>query len=360
MSAHKLFFYSALLIVLPAFFLPGCATAPPSGSMPMYSIGGIQYVPLPALCSSYAMEWRIDRKANTVSLQKGARSATLTIGSNTASADGTRIRLAGPVQIQNGVIMLPRTFPEQWGISSGRDERSGAPEFCPLTVRKIVLDAGHGGAQPGAIGRTGLREKDVNLDIAKRLASLLRERGIEVVMTRTTDATVSLQKRAHLANGSGADLFVSIHSNANRSRSMNGFEVYHVSTKKDSARALTNARALLPAPAHCFASSSLDLHTIVWDLVNTANRAEAASLARAICRTANQDLGLEVHGVKKADYYVLKNVRIPAILIEVAFISNRTEEKLLRTGSFRQQVAESICRGIQHFSGKHSSLEASR
>ncbi|MCX5714512.1 MAG: N-acetylmuramoyl-L-alanine amidase, partial [Candidatus Omnitrophica bacterium] len=112
-----------------------------------------------------------------------------------------------------------------------------------VKIKKVVVDAGHGGYDPGAIGRTGLKEKDVNLDIAKRLSNLLRSEGVKVTLTRSSDTFVSLGKRVRLANDSGADLFVSIHSNASRTRSLCGFETYYVSHGvNDSKRAAYAAR----------------------------------------------------------------------------------------------------------------------
>ncbi|MFH0935813.1 MAG: N-acetylmuramoyl-L-alanine amidase, partial [Candidatus Omnitrophota bacterium] len=225
-------------------------------------------------------------------------------------------------------------------------------------IKKIVIDPGHGGNDPGAIGRSGLKEKYVNLDIAKRLSSLLRADGLQVVMTRTADSTVSLQRRMEITNNARADLFISIHSNANRVRSMNGFEVYCLSSAvSDSKRAINSAQSdALYIEKDSFASGpSLNLKAILWDMIYTSNRADSLRLASYICRSADRDLSSRVKGTKSGPYYVLKGAHMPTILIEVGFLSNRDEERRLKNGYYRQQLAEAIDRGITNYI-KDSSL----
>jgi N-acetylmuramoyl-L-alanine amidase len=217
-----------------------------------------------------------------------------------------------------------------------------------INIREIVIDAGHGGRDPGAISKTGLKEKNVNLDIARRLSRLLADGGIKVILTRNSDTFISLAKRIDIANNSGADLFVSIHTNANSAKSLNGFEVYYVSSDvNDSNRAYSTAKEaaiILDNPS--FAGYSLDLKATLWDMIYTHSRAEAITLANSICRAVGSGADIRMIGVKAGQYYVLKGVRIPAVLIEVGFLSNRNEENLLKTGFHRQKIAESIAAGI--------------
>jgi N-acetylmuramoyl-L-alanine amidase len=214
-----------------------------------------------------------------------------------------------------------------------------------------VIDAGHGGEDPGAIGRSGLREKDVTLDIAKRLSKLLKAEGIEVITTRSTDRFVPLSSRVEVANRSKADLFLSIHANANRVKSLNGFEVYYVSSSTDdSKRALIAAQdAPLDLDSSCFADSSLNLKAILWDMIYTNSRAESIELARSICKTIDRNSDTRILGIKGARFYVLKGVRIPAVLIEVGFLSNAGEERMLKNSYSRQKIAENIVEGINDY-----------
>ena len=224
----------------------------------------------------------------------------------------------------------------------------------------MVVDAGHGGHDPGAIGRTGLREKDVNLDIAKRLSSLLRTRGIDVVMTRPIDTFISLEKRADIANRANADLFISVHSNSARTSGLNGFEVYYVSEKmNDVSRALAAAKtASLDFSPGSFYNSSLDLKVTLWDILYTQNRAESIVLAQNICQEANRGIGVKILGVKGARFSVLRGTRIPGVLVEVGFLSHPTEERRLRNGFYRQQVAEALCSGIINYGRQYDLASA--
>jgi len=215
-----------------------------------------------------------------------------------------------------------------------------------------VIDAGHGGTDPGTIGKGGLKEKYVNLDIAKRLSSLLKSQGLEVILTRSTDTFISLERRVAIANNSKADLFVSIHSNANRVRSLNGFEAYYVSPSvDDSKRALSSAQnAALDLDRSYFAQNpSLNLKAILWDMIYTSDRAEALRLSHSVCRAIDKNLSTRVLGVKSASFYVLKGVRMPAVLVEVGYLSNYKEERLIRNNYYRQQLAEAIGQGVNSF-----------
>lgn len=229
-------------------------------------------------------------------------------------------------------------------------------------IKSVVIDAGHGGNDPGAIGRSGLKEKDVNLDVAKRMAVLLRENGVSVILTRTSDRFVSLQERVNITNNSKADLFISIHSNANRVRSLNGFEVYYISSAaNDTKRALQAANsARLDFDSSCFAGNSVNLRATLWDMIYTSSRAESIELARSICHSIDNDLEARVIGVKSASFYVLKGARMPAVLIEIGFVSNGNEERLLKDSSYRQKLAESITGGIRDYATQLSLTEVAK
>jgi len=228
----------------------------------------------------------------------------------------------------------------------------------PLAIKKVVIDAGHGGNDPGAVGRTGTYEKNINLDIAKRLYSILRQEGIQVVMTRAQDRFVSLPSRVSIANNSGADLFLSIHSNANHVRSLYGFEVYYAGTNADDyKRALWAAQNTpLVFDRSCFAGNSLTLKTILWDMIYAYNRASSVGLARSVCRSVSRSLDCRILGIKGARFYVLKGSRMPAILIEAGFLTNANEERLLKNSAYRQQIAEAIAQGVRSFDEAYRSF----
>ncbi|MBM3250416.1 MAG: hypothetical protein FJZ09_06230 [Candidatus Omnitrophica bacterium] len=338
----------------------GCATAPMQPDIPVYSINGINYLPLVPLCNAADISWQYDSISRTVTLDRDAHRVSLRVGDSLIMVNGLSQHLNHPVEIYQGTIVVPSRF---------RDDVldalfKGAPPVRRTTtlgtkLKKVIVDAGHGGKDPGAIGRTGIREKDVNLDISRRLASLLRAGGVEVVMTRTTDVFITLEKRVDIANSSGVDLFISVHSNANPVRSMNGFEVYYVSPSiGDAKRANDSARVLMPQVNNVyFSGSSLATKAIVWDLIYTHNRAESKELSHSLCRAIDRNLDANVLGAKGARYYVLKGARVPAVLIEVGFLSNTNEEKLLKNNFYRQKLAESIFDGLEDYAQEAQLLE---
>ncbi|MFZ5899628.1 MAG: SH3 domain-containing protein [Bacillota bacterium] len=194
------------------------------------------------------------------------------------------------------------------------DQRSLVIEFWrtsgALADRTVVLDAGHGGRDPGAIGATGLQEKDVNLAIVLEAARLLEQEGINVVLTRSTDEYVELDRRPVIANDHGADVFVSVHCNSNYSSSYNGTSTYY------SAQNVSGETG------------------------------ERQRLASAVQDEMVRVLGLKDGGVRTAGFVVTKYTNMPSCLVEVAFISNPSEEALLSTESFRNNAAQAIVRGI--------------
>ena len=177
-----------------------------------------------------------------------------------------------------------------------------------------------------------------------------------------SDRFISLPGRVSIANSSNADLFVSIHSNASRTRSLNGFEVYYVAPSvNDSKRAYSSARSVPITVEHFeLASSSMDLKAIIWDMIHVSNQAESVCLARKICRVMDDNSDSRIIGIKGARFAVLKGARMPAVLVETGFVSNREEEKLLRNSIYRQKVAEIISKGILDFAQRSSTMEVAQ
>jgi N-acetylmuramoyl-L-alanine amidase len=278
------------------------------------------------------------------------------VSDNLVLVDKRAVLLSHPVDIYQGEIVVPAKFKVEILDSLFKPAKAAVSRrgiSLALTIKKVVIDAGHGGHDPGAIGRTGLKEKDVNLDIARRLAKRLKEDGVEVIMTRNSDKFIPLGTRVNIANDAKADLFISIHANASRTRSVHGFEVYYVSPSVgDSTRASYAAKnAYLNLDSACFAGQSQNLKAILWDMIYTYNRAESIELSRAICRSAVDHLNVKVLGVKDARFEVLRGARMPAILVEVGFLSNSKEEELLKNSYYREKISQSIREGICNYAG---------
>ena len=336
----------------------GCATVPSGPYMPTYSISGIAYFPLISLCQAKGVAWEYDTLTRSAILTKGGHKVNLMVGDKTILVDGEPRHLNYPVDIYQGTVAVPSKLADILDNLIVKDYYL-KPQLVPGRIKKIVIDAGHGGSDPGAIGKTGIREKVINLDIAKRLASILKESGIQVMLTRSTDSAVSLERRVEIANSAKADLFISIHSNANRVSSLNGFEIYYLAPRSDDYKRLllTANSARLDFDPACFSSRSTNLKAILWDMIYTSNRSESIRLSRAICRTIDRNLETKVIGIKHAGFYVLKGVRIPAVLIELGFLSNSDEERLLKNSYYRQQIAEAIAQGISDYSGYYAATE---
>ncbi len=231
-----------------------------------------------------------------------------------------------------------------------------------LKVKTICIDAGHGGHDPGAIGRTGLREKNVTLDIAKRLAVLVKERlGCKVVMTRSTDVFIPLDQRPFIAKSSNADLFVSIHINSNRKRAARGIETYIQGLKASDREAIATAARenAMSTKSLSELNSAAEIDRMLNDLKSDNKVEESIELAGSVQNSLVSSVRPAQKrvinlGVKRAFFYVLMNTNIPSILAEVGFISNSDEENLLRKDSYKQAIAEALFRGIKNYVGSLS------
>ena len=228
----------------------------------------------------------------------------------------------------------------------------GRPDAAsPLGV--IVLDAGHGGHDSGAVGPGGVMEKDVVLDVTRRAARLVEERlGVKVVLTRDSDTFVSLRDRTSFANRERADLFVSIHANAHRQSASEGVETYFLSSEATDSEARQVA-ALENGVVQLERSSSrgkTDLvKTILWDLAQSEFQLESSRLAEIVLDSMTRSLRIPTRGVKQAGFYVLGGAAMPAVLIEVGFVTNPREERKLRDGRYRDEIARAIFAGIAEY-----------
>ena len=355
------FFLLPAICYLLSTVLTGCATIPTGENIATYSINGATYYPLVTLCDLRGVSMQYDALLRTVYLSKDAQRASLRVGDILVLVNDNAMHLNSPIDVYQGTIAVPRQFKEQVFDVLFRKvilghRRAGAGK---IKLNKVVIDAGHGGNDPGAIGRNGLKEKDVNLDIAKRLSSFLRAEGVKTVLTRSTDKFIPLSTRVSIANRCGADLFISIHSNAARSRSLCGFEVYYVAPSvSDSQRAaLTSRSTSLNLKDTEFSSDAQDLRTIVWDMIYTNSRAESIDLSHSLCKIMDSSIDANILGVKNARFQVLKGITMPGILIEVGFVSNLNEERLLRTGAYREKLAEGILEGIRDYSQETALVE---
>ena len=219
-----------------------------------------------------------------------------------------------------------------------------------LEARRVIIDPGHGGRDPGAM-KNGLREKELVLDISRRVAKFLEADGsYEVILTRNTDVFVPLEERTAIANSRGADLFISIHANSSRNRKARGLETYYLNLATSPEAEETAARENAISTRRM-----TELQELLSQIMNNSKIAESREFAHYVQdsmvdevvkngKKPTRDLG-----VKTAPFYVLLGANMPSVLVEVSFLSNPDDAKLLSSGDFRHQIAESIVKGIRGY-----------
>jgi N-acetylmuramoyl-L-alanine amidase len=270
-------------------------------------------------------------------------------------------KLLGPLALSPSSVKQNPQSP----LAVGANEKQPGGSLTPLDAGqthtpiyppklRIVLDAGHGGWDLGTVGRKGLLEKDLVLDIVERLGYLVESRlGAEVIYTRKDDSYLALEKRAEIANLAQANLFVSVHANYSDYPSARGVETYYTNTYS-SIKARTGETD---------EAAAAGVKTIDWTSVDIREKVHqskrvAASVQRALyAMLAAKNPGLPNRGVKEAHYVVLTGTSMPAILAEVSFVSSPTDENNLQSSTYRQQIAEALYSGIAHYQAANRNVK---
>jgi N-acetylmuramoyl-L-alanine amidase len=239
-----------------------------------------------------------------------------------------------------GMTSQPASIPAVPGRAGGKSER---PQQIRLPKFRLVLDPGHGGWDLGTVGRKGLMEKDLVLDIVGRLGKLIQRRlGAEVIFTRQDDTYLPLEKRTEIANLAQADMFVSVHANYSEDSSARGAETYYTNTYS-SVRART-------ADANSAVAENINWNDVDIREKVQQSRRFAVAVQQAMHRAlAAQIPGMRNRGVKKASYVVLTGTSMPAILAEVSFVSSPADEDKLKSSNYRQNIAEGLYKGIAQY-----------
>jgi len=268
-------------------------------------------LPRPEMVSVYELGRQLNlRVAETtpthVTLKDSANTVLIfTYSGAQVYVNGKPIAPVGKVEKTYDIVYVPHKL-----VETIRPRLSSAPR-AGLLVRLsgvVVIDPGHGGKDPGTTSSRGYYEKDVNLEVARRVAEILRQKGAQVVMTRQSDRFVELEARAAVANQYDADLFVSIHGDSSQDKSMRGFTIY------------------------------------VARSASSRSRRAAREIERAM-----SGAGLASKGVREADYRVLVRTKGPAVLVEMGYLSNWQDASLLRQAGWQQRIAEAIASGIIEF-----------
>ncbi len=263
-----------------------------------------------------------------------------------ATTTGARVTLELDGQAFRRVFYLPEPYRVVIDIARhppgaiGRGRRS---------IERVVLDPGHGGNDPGAIGTAGVKEKDVTLDIAARVAPILMKEGLKVILTREDDRYVTLEERTAKANALLADLFVSIHCNAAENHVRHGIETYVLDTTKDeiAARVATRENATS-------AAATAELGSILANMRMADQASRSTRLAELLQRAALgslRDRYPDAHdgGVHTAGFYVLVGARMPSVLFETSYVSNPVDEQRLATDDYKQRMADAIANAVKAY-----------
>lgn len=241
--------------------------------------------------------------------------------------------------------------------SEPEEKRETAPVLAEPGIKTIVIDPGHGGLEVGAKGKNGTLEKDINLDISMKLKAIIeRNQAFRVVLTRDKDVDVSLDSRSAIANNNRAYVFVSIHANGFFAKSARGSETYflNLNATDEEARRLAYMENNASEMEQIEGENEDDIRMILWDMAQAAYLQQSSRLAELIQNELNTLLGTKNRGVKQLPFKVLTGVACPAVLVEVAFISNPEEERKLLSDDFQARIAQAIYSGLTKFIRSYS------
>jgi N-acetylmuramoyl-L-alanine amidase len=229
-----------------------------------------------------------------------------------------------------------------------------APASAPRSQRVVVIDPGHGGAMVGTQGPAGALEKDVTLAIARKLKAAVGNLGFQAFLTRDKDEDIALDQRIAIANNYKADLFISIHANGSRAAGAKGSEVYFLAyeaSDSEARRLATAEGAFIP---NVPAQPGSDLALILWDMAQAEHLEASSALASRIHESLAEATSSGARGVKQAPFRVLVGATMPAVLVEVGFLSNPDEEKLLTSDAYQTRVAGAILHGVARYLDRQS------
>jgi N-acetylmuramoyl-L-alanine amidase len=338
-----------LIYFLMILILHGCGGR--SVVLPTPPVG----LTLQDVCDHYHVTWQWDGVTQVVLMEYRGNNLKALVGSSTVLIGRQHIVLSTPLRREHSTIYVPEDFVAKVLAPFGMPIAGLSPVESSSRVHVIVIDAGHGGKDRGTMASWGMDEKEIVLDIAKRLRTLLKSAGIKVIMTRDTDDFISLPERTIIAARSGGDLFVSVHVNSNEDHKVNGLLVYYFESlgRRDmnEEQRKENERTFLRSLS---ANDSMTLRAIVTDMMDTFKTTQTQKLAKSIVREARETPGVKVRGdgMRVCRFFVVRNTLIPAVLVETGFLSNHQEHNKLISPLYRQKMAEVIARGILDYANE--------
>ncbi|MFH0925041.1 MAG: N-acetylmuramoyl-L-alanine amidase [bacterium] len=233
------------------------------------------------------------------------------------------------------------------------EETKNVKKLKEGNIKIVVIDPGHGGEDPGAIGSTGIKEKDVVLAIGKKLQTIInKEQGMKAYLTRTGDYFIPLTRRVSIANEYTADIFISLHADASKKKKAKGTSIFYLSEKgasDEAARLLAEKENASDLIGGNFLTGNPKIDPILIDMSQNLCRNDSIILSNTILNNLSRINRVHCNGVKFANFVVLKSVASPSVLLETAFISNREEERYLTNSSFQNRLVRGLTEGIKYY-----------
>ena len=366
----------APLVDKAALKAPAAVSAASSGTLDVTIVGGRDTLRLVFECPA-PVAWKLEETTSELLLrldgkageppwpsrQLGTpviRSMTFEPGAGPESLVVRLVKGEGFLRADSAELKNPfRIVVEVQGGGGKEPEPAGEPVVARAGLRTIVLDPGHGGEQKGAEGKAGQFEKEITLDVARRLQERLHREGLAVILTRTEDADLPLVERTAVANREQAGLFFSIHVNASPRPEARGAETYYLAYQAMDRESGALADAENAAASHPGATAEPDSGSggeagsatglILWDLAQSEHLRESSELAQIVQKSLNEALGLKDRGVKQAPFRVLMGAAMPAVLVEIGFLSNPGEETALATPEYRDKIADALQQAVMEF-----------
>ena len=325
MNCMKKYFYLLFLLV----FAAGCAAVGPV----YYTTGDL--LDLDELCEKNGLKYEYSPFYEDIKIEGPRLVAVVKPGYSWALLNGELLDLGQDVVYSNGLVKVP---------SSLLKSRSGIYDSSKVQLRKrhqirtIVIDAGHGGKDPGAVSKGGVEEKTINLRVARYLYALLKARGYRVLMTRDTDNFISLNGRTDFAKKHNADLFISIHSNSISKSSISGMEVYYLAENFTDIQARALAESERLGGIANLNGKSYNTRMKAAQILSRDSRNSTLEFCSLILKSAS-DMGIKTRSAKGAPFYVLKNNICPSVLVEIGYLTNPQEERMLTLPLYQKQLA---------------------
>lgn len=316
------------------------------GQIAAVTIHGVPYFSVDHISREKGLELQWDPFLKNATVQGSEGFIKFHVDSEFILNQDRLVKLNHKVLYFQGEIMAPLTASEYVEVLT-----PAAPSIPSIQrIKRVVIDAGHGGYDLGAVSPGGIKEKELALTIAKMVARDLRKAGLEVLMTRGEDVFIPLPDRSRIANDNETDFFISIHANASPSRALRGFEVYYLSEASDDmAVALEQAENVPSLRTAQVAEPSKDLKAIYLDLKAAQDRKESIYAAKILTETVRSSVVVGAERVRSAQFHVLKWTQAPSVLIEIGYLTNTEDELNLADPIYEKLLAKAIVRGFMDY-----------